>query len=89
MGYGIKGWVVDFEVAEAWRVKGGYSEEYCLDKVHIIRAWWDKEKERKGRDPYANFQRACRENWGRSTNGHETRVVPTTDPSRFKDFGVK
>jgi len=85
LGWGIKGWVVGFEVAEAWRVRSGYSEEYCLDKVYVIRAWWSKKHERDGRDPYANFQRACRENWGsRPSQGRSSRPVPSTNPEDFR-----
>ncbi len=86
LGYGIKGWTVDFEVAEAWRVASGFSEEFCLDKVYVIRGWWDKDKEKKGKDPYANFQRACRENWGSRNSGRPARSVPSTNPEDFKVF---
>ena len=89
LGYEIKGWVIDFETAERWRVKGGYSEEYCLDKVYVLRAWWSKKHQKEGRDPYANFQRACREDWSgrQQTVGRQSRPVPSTNPEDFRREG--
>lgn len=67
LGYGVKGWTIDFATAEEWRVQSGFSEAFCLDKVYVVRSWWSKQKEKEGKNPYATFQRACRENWGNST----------------------
>ena len=63
LGYGLKGWSVSVEVAEQWRTDNNYSLEYCLDKIYVLRGWWTKDHEKKGRNPYSTFQRACRENW--------------------------
>lgn len=84
LGYGIKGWVVDFEIAEAWRIKSDFSEDYCLDKMYVLRAWWSKKHEKEGRDPYANFQRACREDWGAQRSNR--RAQPSSDPKDFERF---
>jgi hypothetical protein len=77
LGHGFKGWVVDLATAEKWRIKGGYSEEYCLNKVHVVRSQW-KENDKRA-DSYAVFQRACREDWG-GRNGYSGNA-----PSRAAD----
>ena len=64
LGHGMKGWKVSLAVAEKWRVGSSLSEEYCLDKIYVVRSQWTEAHEKKGGNPYARFQRACRENWG-------------------------
>ena len=64
LGHGMKGWTVGVDVAEGWRIKSGFTEEYCLDKIYVIRSQWTEDNEKKGGNPYERFQRACREDWG-------------------------
>ena len=64
LGHGMKGWKVELLVAEEWAYRNSFSEEYLLDKIYVVRGWWNADHEKKGRDPYRTFQRACRENWG-------------------------
>ena len=64
LGFGLKGWIVDVAVAEKWRIDSGFSDEYCLNQIYVVRGWWTKTHEKNGRNPYSTFQRACREHWG-------------------------
>ena len=82
LGHGLKGWTVSLETAEEWREKNEYSEEFCLDKIYVLRGWWNKDHEKKGRDPYATFQRACREDWG-AQKGRPKQEG--TEQNKFRD----
>ena len=80
LGHGLKGWVISLDTADAWRITGGYSNEYCLDQVYKVRGWWTKKHEKDGRNPYSTFQQACRENWAKSPpeGGANNGIHPTS-----------
>ena len=65
LAYGVPGWKVSFEHAEAWRVEAAIPVPLIEVKVYALRDWWEKLPEdsnrRKKGNPWMTLQNWCRE----------------------------